>query len=312
MISDDFLPKNSNSTAGVLSDTSHVFALMIADEDDTPKYPTSDLQQKLAVALSSRTHLRDVPTFQGGATNRNAGTYAGVADFQGVDAYVASCAPHFFNFFEKTLLRMPYDYARNTRANHLPLPSLVYSQFLDDMWKSVPQAPELIAQIAFTVAAGSKGLLLFQDGIAEFQKDPSTFEQAGGVLKSIQAAGETIMAGDIGGVRFQYDNQDGKVLVAVVRSLTSYLIVAVNLNADGYNGQLCNVDLAQHWKFYNQDVGDVVVTLAADSAVSSVKELVNGTKVDVAVSSDAAVRTVTLRKVQFVAEMPARFFLLEA
>jgi hypothetical protein len=127
MISDDFLRlrAQSSNVQGKLTDTSHVFALMIADEDDTPKYPTSDIQQKLSVALSARSTLRDVPTFQGGATNRNAGTYSGISDFQGVDAYVASCAPHFFNFFEKTLLRMPYDYALNTRANHMPLPSLV-------------------------------------------------------------------------------------------------------------------------------------------------------------------------------------------
>jgi hypothetical protein len=68
----------------------------------------------------------------------------------------------------------------------LPLPSLVYSQFLDDMWHSVPQSGELIAQIAFTIAAGSKGLLLFQDGIKQYHADPHTFEEAGAVLMSIQ------------------------------------------------------------------------------------------------------------------------------
>ena len=120
------------------------------------------------------------------------------------------------------------------------------------------------------------------------------------------------MAGDIGGVRFQYNNQDGRVLVAVVRSLTSYLVVAVNLNADGYNGQLCNVDLAQHWKFHDQELGDVVVTIAADAAVSSVKELVNGTKVHVDAKSDQASRVVTIKDLQFAADMPARFILLEA
>ena len=279
MIADDFLRGTVQGDKGGLNDTSHVFAMMIADEDDTPKYPTSDLQQKLSVALAARASLRDVPTFQGGATNRNAGTYAGIADFQGVDAYVAACAPHFFNFFEKTLLRMPYDYALNTRANHMPLPTLVYSQFLDDMWKSVPQAPELIAQIAFTVAAGSKGLLLFQDGIKQYHDDPATFEQLGGVLKSIRSAGDTIMSGDVGGVHLQYDGHDDKVMVAALRSPTSYLVVAINLNADGYNGQLCNIDLTQHWRFHDQPLGDIAVTIAHDAAVSSVSELVNGTKV---------------------------------
>jgi hypothetical protein len=180
------------------------------------------------------------------------------------------------------------------------------------MWKSVPQAPELIAQIAFTVAAGSKGLLLFQDGINEFRKDPTTFELAGSVLKSIQSASETIMSGDVGGVRFQYDDHDGKVLVAVLRSPKSYLIVTVNLNADGYNGQLCNVDLTQHWKFHDQNVGDIVVAIAQDASVSSVSELVNGTRVKAEAASDSAARTVTVKNVQFSQQMPARFFLLEA
>ena len=120
------------------------------------------------------------------------------------------------------------------------------------------------------------------------------------------------MSGDVGGVRFEYDNHDGKVLVAVIRALTSYLVVAVNLNADGYNGQLCNIDLAQHWKFHDQPLGDVSVTIARDAAVSTVRELVNGTKIDVHASSDASARSVTIKSLQFAAEMPARFFLLEA
>jgi hypothetical protein len=180
------------------------------------------------------------------------------------------------------------------------------------MWHSVPQSGELIAQIAFTVAAGSKGLLLFQDGVAEYHNDPTTFVKAGSVLKSIAAAGETIMSGDIGGVRFVYDNHDGKVLVAVVRAPKSYLVVAVNLNADGYNGQLCNIDLTQHWKFHDQPLGDIAITIAADAAVSSVSELVNGTKVHVDAKSDQASRIVTIKDLQFAADMPARFILLEA
>ena len=75
MISDDFLTEKSNNSQGKLTDTQHVFAMMSADEDDTPKFPTSDLQHKLSTAISARANLRDVPTFQGGATNRNAGTY---------------------------------------------------------------------------------------------------------------------------------------------------------------------------------------------------------------------------------------------
>lgn len=38
MISEDFLHDHSNTAKGQLTDTSHVFAMMIADEDDTPKY----------------------------------------------------------------------------------------------------------------------------------------------------------------------------------------------------------------------------------------------------------------------------------
>jgi hypothetical protein len=120
------------------------------------------------------------------------------------------------------------------------------------------------------------------------------------------------MSGDVGGVRFEYDNHDGKVLVAVLRAPKSYLVVAVNLNADGYNGQLCNIDLAQHWKFYDQPVGDITITIAQDASVSSVSELVNGTKVPVNAKSHQSSRTVTIKDMQFVAAMPARFVLLEA
>jgi hypothetical protein len=120
------------------------------------------------------------------------------------------------------------------------------------------------------------------------------------------------MSGDVGGVRFEYDNHNGNVLVSVLRAPKSFLVVAVNLNADGYNGQLCNVDLAQHWKFHDQPLGDITITVAPDASVSSVSELVNGTKVSINAKSDQSSRTITIKDLQFVADMPARFILLEA
>jgi len=128
-----------------------------------------------------------------------------------------------------------------------------------------------------------------------YHDDPATFEQLGAVLNSIRSAGDTIMSGDVEGVQLQYDDHDGKVLVACIRSPASYLVVAINLNAGGYNGQLCNIDVAQHWRFSEQSVGDIAVAIARDAAVASVSELVYGSKVDAAAAVDVAARTVTVK-----------------
>lgn len=48
--------------------------------------------------------------------------------------YVAACAPHIQQFLSPPPLRGSYDYLRLTRNNHMPLPTWLYSQLLDDGW----------------------------------------------------------------------------------------------------------------------------------------------------------------------------------
>jgi len=42
---------------------------------------------------------------------------------QGIDFYVAACAPHITAWGFGVPLRGAYDYLRNTRDNHMPLPT---------------------------------------------------------------------------------------------------------------------------------------------------------------------------------------------
>jgi len=68
-----------------------ISAVMLADEDDGQIDAT--MRQTLSAALAVQDTHPGLLTYQGGKTSRNDGAYAGVCDIQGMDYYVAACAP---------------------------------------------------------------------------------------------------------------------------------------------------------------------------------------------------------------------------
>lgn len=61
----------------------------------------------------------------------------GITDIQGMDFYVAACAPHITSWDSTMRIQGAFDYLRNTRNNHMPLTSWSYSQgFCKDCWKT--------------------------------------------------------------------------------------------------------------------------------------------------------------------------------
>ena len=134
-------------------------AIILADEIDGRLEKAKEAWKR---SMRFRNITPNIVTYQGGHTYSYAGTFSGIADIQGKDFYVAGCAPHITTAFSKMRIQGSYDYIRNTRDNHMPLTTWGYSQFLDDIWVVQPNANEIMVQIASVVAAGAKGLMLFQ------------------------------------------------------------------------------------------------------------------------------------------------------
>lgn len=65
-----------------VNDTSRLAGLFLADEDDGPKFEAA--RELLAAVVRARTAFPGVPTYAGGASNRNTGLYAGVTDVKGM------------------------------------------------------------------------------------------------------------------------------------------------------------------------------------------------------------------------------------
>ena len=58
-------------------------------------------------------------------------------------------------------LQYPYDYLRNARDNHAPLPTWLYSQLYSGAWGYQADENEIITQIGEVVLAGAKGVTLW-------------------------------------------------------------------------------------------------------------------------------------------------------
>ena len=125
-----------------------------------------------------------IPTYQGGKTNSHIGSYSGITDIQGMDAYLGACAPTIVPVIKPLPIDYPYLYLKNTRNNHMPLPTWLYSQLYSDAWSYQANNNEIVAQIAQTVLAGAKGITLFQSKQDEF--DQHGLKPIKQILHSIQ------------------------------------------------------------------------------------------------------------------------------
>ena len=127
-----------------------VDALNIGDEVDGD-IDAKHLRSTLKKSLEATASVPSVLTYQGSKTSRNVGSFAGITDIQGSDAYCAACAPTMLPVVAKLPLSYPFDYLSNARKNHAPLPFWGYAQLYSDAWGYQANANELIAQIGQVV-----------------------------------------------------------------------------------------------------------------------------------------------------------------
>lgn len=184
LVGDDFLGRPTPESA--ITDTRAVAGFLTGDESDgeyeKDGYPAAELKARDSRRLWKM--YPTLPTYNGGKTNRKVGAFAGMADIQGMDFYVAACAPHITPVGSRMPLRGAYDYLRNARDNHAPLPTWLYAQGLHSGWnkkvlgvtlRAQPSPAEILVQALSVAAAGGKGLMWFQTEMSEATAVPDSW-----------------------------------------------------------------------------------------------------------------------------------------
>ena len=317
-IADDFLSQPAPET--LLTDTSRVTGFLIGDEVDgkvydgtTPK-PHGQAQQ----AERFWNMYPGLPVYQGGKTNKNVGAFAGATDIQGMDFYAAACAPHITQFGTHPPLRGPYDYLRNARNNHMPLPTWLYSQGLSGGWdkhtigtahvQADPQ--ELLVQALSVMAAGGKGLMWFQSTMDEATYAPRRWDalaQASWTFRGVRAF---LREGDVTGAA----TTDVDAIVESIRARDAIVVpvVAVETTTGPTDvGCAATVTEAQvvHWMLVDR-TATVSVVVPDDFAVAEVFEVKGQQVLDVTTPRSVTGRTLRLDGIALGNAAPVRVFVL--
>lgn len=223
-----------------LADTSGIVAVMTGDESDDAIY---DDETGIPIpAIKARDSMRswrrypELPTFNGGKTNKLIGTFAGMADIQGIDFYTAAGAPHITAFGNHPPLRATFDYLRNTRNNHMPLTTWMYTQGLSPVWNrsslfgdgfSVqPDPQEILAQGMMAIAAGAKGLAWFQVNQKEADKAPERWQAITDLNSMVRAVRPWLREGDVTGAA----TSDADTLVELIHAPDALIVPVISLD----------------------------------------------------------------------------------
>lgn len=299
----------------------HVSGILLADEGD------GNLDQNLRALSQTSNQMNaqypNVLTYQGGKTNRYDGAYAGITDWQGLDFYVAACAPTIVTVVATLPLQGSYAYIKNARDNHTPLPSITYSQLYGN-WDVEPHGNELVVEIASVLLAGSKGITMFQSVQQYFDSNRADWD---GVVKSLLLSiaspivREVLRSGDIQSFAFTSSDHGDPIasissLTEVIRNHEYILIVVVSTDASGYSNLLCHVYVSDHWNFVDHTVSAITIAVSSDAVVTqdnvaALSEIVAGSPVAPnTVEAVLSGSTLTLSNVTLSADNPVRLFLL--
>ena len=285
LVGDDFLRTSSPETA--ITDTSAVAGFLTGDESDgeylVDGYPAAELKAQKSRRLWSM--YPSLTTYNGGKTNKKIGAFAGMADVQGMDFYVAGCAPHITQAGVPVPLRGAYDYLRNTRENHAPLPTWLYAQGLHDGWnKSVlgqtvhvqPDAAEITVQAVSVAAAGGKGLMWFQTDMTEAALTPDRWDALARATLTTRAVRAWLREGDPTGLA----TGPASVIVEAIRARDAIVVPIVSLATSSTPDDVACAKIyvgspVPHFAFATQTV-PVSVRVPDDFAVDDVFEVAGG------------------------------------
>ncbi len=322
LIGDDFLHYPNPETA--ITDTSAVAGFLTGDESDGSVYENgvplpADKAQKARTLWGM---YPDIAVYNGAKTNRNVGSFAGMTDIQGIDFYVAACAPHITDWGFGVHLRGAYDYLLNTRNNHMPLPTWMYAQGLHTGWNKSnfittihvqPDPQEIIVQAVSVLAAGGKGLMWFQSTLSEADHAPVRWEAISRMNAWVRRIREFVREGDINQLAVSPDD----VIVDQIRSRRALIVPIISLATQN---TVSDTDCAMtftmesmvpHWILAPASVS-VTVEIPADFGVMEVFEVTPEGPVDLAYSTSVSGRRVTVSGIPLDNTTPARILVFAA
>jgi hypothetical protein len=253
----------------------YISAILLADENDGDA--NKEAHELLSKALQVSSEQPHILSYQGGKTNRHSGEFSGITDIQGIDIYVAACVPAIIDAIATLPLQAAYAYLRNTRNNHMPLPSVSYSQLYGN-WKYEPNVQEILVQIGSVLLSGAKGMSLFQSWDKQFDLNRKDWD---GPIKDLllSVANPTVRhvlrTGDVESLPLRWSDSGNPIqsirsLVEVIRNDNYIMVLLVNTNGSGYNYVLCHIGLSKHWNIRPHTVGKVEIDLGSDVDVSSI------------------------------------------
>jgi hypothetical protein len=323
LIGDDYL---GSANAGVgLPETSRAAGFLIGDEVDGEIYDAEGFSRANLKARETRQLWSlhpEIPVYNGAKTHGHVGTFAGIADIQGIDYYIAACAPHITEDGAPIQLLGAYDFLRNTRENMMPSPTWQYAQGLHSGWnltrgeevfRRQPAPQEIIFQAFSAMAAGAKGLMWFQTSMEEAAAAPLSWEAIGASNRAFRAVRRLLREGDISD---QATVRSGDAFVQTITAAAGVAIPVMNTRTTSQvTDALCLRNAlfpegVPHWTF-GETTASVSVKLAPDQRLSDLFEVgLDGQLHEVEWYSDAASRTVTIVGIPLSNEAPARLLVL--
>lgn len=237
----------------------------LGDESDSSKDNSWEVfqRQQLVEEAQRSSNGPYFATYDGGHVNHWNGQYAGVSDIQGMDFYVAGCAPHITAGVQPMRIQGAYDYLFNTRQNMKPLPTWMYTQaYCKDCWSHYPlYSGELLVQFGSVVASGAKGIMLFQSDVRSKAADETSWDAGSKFLNTVSFLQEILRVSDAEGAKVEKKADENKVITQVLGGPETSMAVFVSTNADSYNDVTCYAGTGRHWAFKEYVVPNLKVYL---------------------------------------------------
>ncbi len=317
LIGDDFEQVIDDGTTGLITDYHSVAGMLTGDESDGEIYDQNGDPAAEIKARQARWMWRNYPEvtiYNGAKTNKNIGTFAGMTDIQGIDLYVAACAPWICTLGPPPI-RAAYDYLRNARDNHMPWPTWQYAQGLGN-WAGQPNAAEVLVQAFSVMAAGGKGLMWFQSRQDDAGNAPQTWAamaQANWVFRGVR---DRLRVGDVTDAA----TATGDILIEMIRAPDALIAVLIDIGSTA-GPDLISCGIASiggpvpHWALTDQQVA-VSLAIPDDFPVVDGFEITvddSGPQiVDIPYDATIAGRQVTYHQVPLSAAVPVRVLVLAA
>lgn len=318
LVGDDFA---KNPEEGM--NTQAVAGILTGDEidgswyDDNGKYKTYETQ-KIANKLWEM--YPDVAVYNGGKTNLNVGSFAGVTDVQGMDFYVAACAPHITSWGTHPPLRASFDYLKNARNNHMPQPTWLYAQGLASTWNKTnsllntpiifqPDPQEILIQAFSVAAAGGKGLMWFMSKMEEANRSPARWEAISRANWTFRAVRDYLREGDITG----FASSGNQSITEAIRARDAIIVPLISTNVvespTDSGCAMAQIGLGEipHWKI-GEHLVDLKVDIPDDFGVYEVFEVRGKTLFQVTPEFDG--RTLILSNIRLDNSEPVKMFVI--